>query len=367
MENEQQMPQNTGVIIDVRKGDFYAGGETGAVAEVIKKDGQWDKLLPDEETQYRNLIDIFACVTFSALNSVEMIFEHKWSNNLFSANQRAFLQENGYISEKTGRINFSDRAIAKLSGTTKIGNSLGAVGDAIRNCGLVPESDWPWPAEMSDKMNKDEKWNLYYREVPEEVKAKGLKFKEIFDIKYQWVVLQGLTKSIEEVLKEYLKYGPLQIASAVCSPWHSTEKDPPIEGCGCTTQHATTIYGFNDGKSWKDFDHYKSYRKLLAWDYCIPYATQYYVSEKTSDLLDEDFRYTFNKNLWYGMQASDEVKKLQTALQKLGYMKKGVFGPFGPKTKEANSAFQFDHGIFGNNGMNFGPQTREAMNRELNK
>ena len=36
-------------------------------------------------------------------------------------------------------------------------------------------------------------------------------------------------------VKEHLQQAPLQLASATCSPWNTTEI---IEGCGFTTNHA---------------------------------------------------------------------------------------------------------------------------------
>jgi peptidoglycan hydrolase-like protein with peptidoglycan-binding domain len=65
-----------------------------------------------------------------------------------------------------------------------------------------------------------------------------------------------------------------------------------------------------------------------------------------------------------------EVKKLQDALVKLGYMtgEQVATGPgtFGPKTEAAVARFQGDHGISPNSGI-FGPKTRAAMTTELNK
>ncbi len=65
-----------------------------------------------------------------------------------------------------------------------------------------------------------------------------------------------------------------------------------------------------------------------------------------------------------------EVKKLQDALVKLGYMTKEQVatgpGTFGPKTEAAVAKFQGDHGISPNSGL-YGPKTRAAMTAELEK
>jgi peptidoglycan hydrolase-like protein with peptidoglycan-binding domain len=65
-----------------------------------------------------------------------------------------------------------------------------------------------------------------------------------------------------------------------------------------------------------------------------------------------------------------EVKKLQDALVKLGYMTKEQVatgpGTFGPKTEAAVQKFQGDHGIQPASGL-YGPKTRAAMTAELAK
>ncbi|MBZ4423253.1 peptidoglycan-binding protein [Myxococcus sp. RHSTA-1-4] len=63
-----------------------------------------------------------------------------------------------------------------------------------------------------------------------------------------------------------------------------------------------------------------------------------------------------------------EVRKLQDALVKLGYMTQAQVntgpGIFGPKTEAAVAKFQKDHGITPNSGI-FGPKTRAAMTEAL--
>jgi len=371
-ENETKLPPSA-VIIDVRPTDFVAGGETGiniGAAPILSKDGQFDGYLPDEETQYNFRFDTFACVSFSRCNNYETIFSVKIALGLISAENIAWLKEKGYIDYRTGKVNFSDRFLAKMSKTTKSGNSLGAVGDAAREFGLVPESSWPWPAGMKDSMTDEEKWTLYYTEIPQEVKDLGLEFKARFDLSYQWILL-GNSADAEKVLKAFLPYGPVQVATAVCPPWNSTDGMAPINGCGCGTQHATIIYGYRDGIAWKDFDHYRSFRKLLSWTYCIPYAMQDYVSEKPKASKPTPP----SKNLVFGAPDSADVRALQAVLQALkdpatgkGYMKTGVFGPFGPATRSALARFQVVSGIPDSpQGTNYGPKTRAAMVSALAK
>jgi hypothetical protein len=361
------MENNTGIfIVEPKLGDFQVGAETG-ISKVLEPTGQYDKYLPTDETQSRNVFDCYGCVSFSAGNIFEILFEILMQRGEIPAEHIAFLKENGYFDEN-GKINVSDRQIAKLSGTTQNGNGLPTVADSVRHNGLVPEKKWPWPSEMKDTMTRDEKWAIYYKEVPQEVIDLGKKFAEKFDILYQWVLVGTYSTNL---LRKALAYGPVQIAAAVCTPWSATENDPPIKGCGCGAQHATVVYGYTENYDWKDYDTYKSFRKLLAPNYCIPYAFQYQISAKIPPVV-VPFSYVFKVNLKSGAEATAEVKALQRALQtltradKTPYMRPGVFGPYGPQTQTAVRKFQSDHGIM-DDGSNFGPKTRTAMNAELLK
>ena len=366
--------QNTGVVIDIRPRDFVAGAETGVAAPILEPLGQFDLYLPDEESQWKNLLDSYACVTFSALNCLEILFNRKLARGEFSAEQVAFLKNEGYIDQQTNKINFSDRYTAKMSGTSKNGNSLGVVGDSIRTLhGLIPEKEWAWPEGLTDSMPLDQKWATYYAEIPAELIAKGKRFLEHFVIKYQWVLV-GTGDATK--IKSSLTQGPIQIAAAVCSPWNSTEAMPPIPACACSTQHATTLYGFHDDGVLKDFDHYRSFKKLLAADYCIQYAMQYYLEDIAAPTAPAPvIGYKYSKNLRAGAPDTTEVRMMQAGLQyakdktNTPYMKPGTFGPFGPQTKDALGRFQTDRGIKDPDGQgtNFGPATRAALTLAVSK
>src|SRR3990167_7048548 len=99
------LPLNRGVILGQRPDDFVGGT---IPYEVRLPSGNWDAFLPSGEWQrsqpdpVKGYIDTMACVSFSALNSIET--------------QIRFL---------TGQsINYSDRFTAKMSGTTPQGNWL---------------------------------------------------------------------------------------------------------------------------------------------------------------------------------------------------------------------------------------------------
>lgn len=362
---------NTGILIRPPKPtDWVAGGETG-ISGILELSGQFDTYLPDEESQALFdpfVFDTMACVTFSGLNNCETLLNRLRALGLLPATHEKFLQDDGYVNKQSGKVNLSDRFTAKMSGTTKNGNYLDAVADSVRTLhGVLPEKDWPFPS-MADLNDGELKWQRYYAEVPQELQAKAKKFLDYFQIGRQWVAL-GTSTPFQ--FRESLKQGPIQIAASVCSPWSSNDGMPPIPGCGCGTGHATLLYGYRNDFAFKDFDHYKSFRKLLAPDYCIPYGMQYSLTPKAL-VKPPVFQYTFNKNLQFGSN-DPEVRNLQRALQTLTrpngqpYMKAGVFGPFGPQTRISLGQFQTDNGINDPDGpgMNFGPLTRTKMNQLL--
>ena len=93
----------------------------GALNETeINPSGDWENFLPIKE--YQNLgVETMACVTFSALNCLETLYNFKYKKE----------------------INWSDRFTAKMANTTHRGNWMTIVGDSIRHDGLVLEEDYP--------------------------------------------------------------------------------------------------------------------------------------------------------------------------------------------------------------------------------
>src|SRR3990167_1673984 len=175
--------KNLGVIIQPKASDYYAGQ---LPYEVVNPIGVWHDFEPTSEMQKDHDTDTMACVTFSALNILET--------------QYYFL---------TGqRINFSDRFIAKVSGTTQQGNTCQAVLDAIRHYGLVLESDYPTPTDFD--------WNEYYAPIPNEVFGKAIlkPINGVSPVSYEF----GATDYAKE-----LKQAPLQMLIEKGNPYHAVE------------------------------------------------------------------------------------------------------------------------------------------------
>ncbi len=107
----------------------------------------WIDYIPnDGDTQVSRIADFLACGSYSAIHIAEMLTK-KWTG------QMAF---------------YSERALAKLSGTTHNGNSLENIVNAINKYGLIKEKDWP---EINT--NADVTWEQYYSEIPSEILKKA--------------------------------------------------------------------------------------------------------------------------------------------------------------------------------------------------
>jgi hypothetical protein len=363
---------NNGVIaVEPTLTDFKMGGETGIVEIVRNPSGNWIASEPPGEWQrdMKSLFESDACVSFGADDSLETQCDLDIRAGRLPQTFVTWLKNNGYFNPD-GTLNFSDRFTAKMSGTTQNGNSLPAVWASIKANGLVPESAWPFPlSQMTNNQQAD--WNIYYATVPAEVVALGKEFLAQLQanglgVFYEWVVATGLGTD-EATLSRALTISPLQIATAVCSPWNTAN---PIQGCGPGAQHSTMLAAIDANGIYEILDHYSPFQKKLASNYNISYAMRgviqpLYVPPQT-------FQYTFTKYLVYeGSNDATELKALQTALQLLtskktgkAYMPNGVFGPYGPQTKLAVAAFQADYGI-ADDGSSVGPQTRAALNAAL--
>ncbi|MCH7535315.1 MAG: hypothetical protein IH948_06155 [Bacteroidetes bacterium] len=246
------LKKNTGLLLVEQESDFFAG----ALPYEERVGKGWKEWLPTKELQKIDGFETFGCVSFSHNNCVETQINWMIAQSKLSAKTLTFLDHNGYLFE--GLLNVSDRYLAKVSNTSKRGNSCQKVADAGRHFGYVPETLWAFP--------ETKEWNEYYKEIPMEAMKMGKKFLDHFDISYEIIP--------KSQMKKHLKHAPLQIGSATCPDWHN---DEIIQSCDWRPTHATMIYA-GDGTYWSDFDHYNNYKKKLVWDYPIPFVMKIVVT-----------------------------------------------------------------------------------------
>lgn len=247
-------PKNYGLIPEpkIRAKDWRFGAVSGSPKAVLSEDGNYLDYLPNFEIQAGVYFDTKACVSFSALNCLEIIFRAKgW-----------------------GEKNFSDRALAKMSDTTKDGNYLSKVAETIRKEGIVPDADWDW---NPNQRNPVYDWDDFYKAVPSEVEMKAKRWLNDFKMTWEWVSLDNL--------KEALKYGPLQVTVYA---WNKKQDGIYPNPKNKYRNHAVTLVNYKEGEYWQIFDHYDTSIKRLAWDYEFGHALRFTVNKRIKDNMPTD-------------------------------------------------------------------------------
>lgn len=147
------------------------------------------KYLPVGEVQ-RGTEDFQDCATRSPLNILELKFNYLLGEGLLTKAEIDWLTKKKYLNK--GRITFSNRFNAMLSGTTRFGNSLKAPVDSVHRYGLIPEVMLP----QSDTMS----WNEYHdtTKITTEMTALGKEFLKYFPINYEKVYLADYPDIIKQ-------------------------------------------------------------------------------------------------------------------------------------------------------------------------
>lgn len=308
----------------IKSTDWSSSGESG----IKWKDNcsDWSSFLPTYEFQVGTYVATQACVTFSALNAIEI-----------------------QLKQQTGKeFNFSDRFTAKMAGTTLKGAQMTDVLYSITHDGWLLEEDWPFDRSNEGKID----WDEYYKEIPQELKDKAKKNLEDADweVKYEWVNMGQCNPSLISI-KHELQQAPLQRASSF--------------GSGlCATEHATVLYKIDDEFIYI-FDSYDGGIVKNPLDYPMPWLMKIVVQPKSvlPNLIPP-----IMKDLYYGMK-DNEVKYLQQKLIKLGYLSKGLdTGFYWNLTQLAVKKFQRDYKVASlpvllwNNGKLVASLTRNKLN-----
>lgn len=168
-----------------------------------------------------------ACCSFALNNCIEMILKKKY----------------GIV------VNLSDRFVAKMSGTTKRGNSMSIVLDGVRKIfGNTKEEKWTWDRDTFT-------WDEYYKSIP----------KTILDEARGWILDYCLTyETVPQnvsIMYDALKYSPLYVAGYA---WYCEKGLYRSYG---SANHCFVIVGAKWGEYWLAYDSYSPFVKKLAWDY----------------------------------------------------------------------------------------------------
>lgn len=205
--------------------DWILGAVSALPSTVIRPDGQWDSVLPPLEVQKFPWGDSMCCITYSFLNCLETL-----------------------QSAKGVTVNYSDRALAKASGTTVNGNSMRKVADTARAFGLVNQQSWKESASSREE---------YFKALPNQVITEASEWSKDWNVQYEIVF------NYADQMCEALQYSPLQVALHAFGEL----KDGVYQDPHKTSNHGIMLYGYDYGKYWKVYDHYDNCFKKIAWDY----------------------------------------------------------------------------------------------------
>ena len=241
-----------GLIIEpvVLGKDWVAGTDLSIQSfrgeQIIQPDGQWIDWLPEAEHQSPYGFESSACASFGTLNALEILLRRVY----------------GEIE------NFSDRFLAKMSGTTPNGNSVQTVAETLKNKGVVKETFWPYTPDLNT-------WDKYYSDIPQNIKTMAVGEFAEYEFKHEYV------PTYPTMLMSHLRYSPLGIS---VSAWH---KGP--DGLYLSTpynNHWVVLIGYVKDKWWIVWDTYSEdgiYLKRLVWNYNFQIAKKYSIRVQVSN------------------------------------------------------------------------------------
>ena len=250
--------KNYGLITEKINEQDYLFGASPLKKDIVLKDGNWTAYLPEEEKQLHKYHDSFACVSYSALNVLETMFNQRIMNKIIDNN---WLSSNGYI--KNGKVNFDDYFIAKLSKTKCYsGNTFRCVADTIREYGLIPQ-------QKHDQADSCKEW--YKRPILDKWLDKGKEFKKRFQINYETVA--------RDLFEDALKYSPLQVGVRA---WY--KKNDLYYNEVSKWNHAVEMFRPKTSVNYI-FDSYNPFIKRLTNNYIFGYiGYAFYVKEKRKNM-----------------------------------------------------------------------------------
>lgn len=260
-----------GALLGKDSFDWIAGGNSPIDRKILLESGYWKDLSIPNEIQvvnygYTNTYDTSMCVSFTATDAIEYIMMQMLRLNLIPPEHVLWLTENGYF--ENGILNFNERFTAIKGETTDKGAYQYKVANGIKNCGLIPQTMFPWANNFKD--------NIDSRFITKEMDEMGLEFKKRFYINYEWVNSWDT--------KEFLKYSPLS-----CIGQYATGdgilKPPTNDGHCMLEVFETDEYREVDDSYWQQF---KKYNKESLQSFMAFYVTPLNNSMNITQFLKEN-------------------------------------------------------------------------------
>lgn len=225
----------------------------GAVdAPVVNESGDWRSAKPIGEKQ-RIRFETSNCTSFNWLNAIETYIKYKYDID----------------------INFSDRWLGIVAGTTLYGNDPHKVAEAIRKNGLIPE----YLLHYSENLNNASEY-YSFKDADEDVcRDAGKEWLDHWEFYHEWVVNPQMNLTVEEKkvrIKEALKRSPLGLSVAAWTKQDGVYVKNPAE----RDNHWTSILCQDDLN--RIFDSYEPYDKDLDVLYDFMYVKQFVLLKRNT-------------------------------------------------------------------------------------
>lgn len=331
--------KNYGLILPEKietreEGAEHVLGASTVPGKVINSDGDWMLYLPDREPQSKNGVETYACTVFNTLSAIETV-----------------------IYKATGvKVNYADRYVANVAKNRGIldpyvGADPHKILEMIRTIsGNIIEGRCAW---TDDVTTTDKYYNIVGQELAN-LMTEGAEWYKEWRINHYWLWTGNPTPQQKRALiKDALTKG------TVCASVYAwvQQGDIYIKPDGVGENHWTMIARAEGDLPYKNFDSYDNFVKDLDPLYNFGLAKVIIVTRPV---------HVFTKNLGF-LTEDDEVEHLQRALLSLNYaIPHATTRFYGNETRDAIALFQKANGILGDEGINFGPRTRYALNRTLN-
>ena|SRR3990167_8611168 len=249
------MPEliNGGLLPSIpRPKDYIAGAVTGVPDDTILPGGDWRPYRSEpHEMQLRFGRDYLTCTNFAATDAIEALMFKVFGE----------------------RVNYSDRALAIMSGQQANGNSLSNVAEAIRTKGLVPENVLPWTSEQ----DTFEKFMTRTAAEKEACDAAAAAWLAENDFRWEWVYDDygwGMRWALER--------SPLFAAGLYASEaskdadgiYHTDLPNSPM------TTHAFVLLNQTPDAIKDIDDSYATQVKRLASDFRVPIGMRFHIAKK---------------------------------------------------------------------------------------
>jgi len=269
--------KNKGLLKDEPDNRDYIFG-AGIERKIIRPDGQWIEFLPTGELQ-KNPIETMSCTSQSLLNCIEIINKAKWGESK----------------------NYSDRFLAKCSGTTRYGNGMRTILETLRKYyGTVRENQWDGAGHSS--------WSKYYKSIPKNILNMAQLWIKEYELEYESVNLS------KNAIMRALQCSPLYVAGFA---W--VKQDGLYRSYG-RANHAFTIVGYKQNEYWLAFDSYSPFLKKLDWNYKFGAIKSIFLEKKKTKYNQQAINKLMKRGFQYIQRplSSGQIYKLtQAGLQHL--------------------------------------------------